>query len=307
MKVSIIIPVYRTERTLARCVDSVLAQSYGNYEVILVDDGSDDGAPTLCDAYAQQDARIKVIHQANAGLSAARNAGLEMAQGDYVWFIDSDDFVASTTLAQAVQVLEQSTPEVAFVEFCVMVAYGNALRQHPLHLSTQLYTDPWQWWFVAEGYAHCYAWNKLFRRSAIGTLRFENKVFEDVFFMLPLLNQVKAFATINSGLYYYSSNPDGITAHEGTHLLDLLEAHVRVLNQLRWTKPQGVTQTDFARYYAHLLNIQIDVYERCGAKVLLHNLPIGNTPKLLMQRVLGVSKTCWLINFLRNICRHNHS
>ena len=307
MKVSIIIPVYRTEHTLARCVNSVLAQTYGNYEVILVDDGSDDGAPALCDAYAQQDARIRVIHQPNAGLSAARNAGVENAKGEYIWFVDSDDFVAADTLAQAVQTLEQAQHDVAFVEFPVMVAYGNAQRQDLLHLTRQRYTDPWQWWFVAEGYAHCYAWNKLFRRSAIGALRFEHKVFEDVFFMLPLLNQVKAFATMNSGLYYYCSNPNGITANEGTHLLDLLEAHVRVLHQLHWARPQSVTQADFARYYAHLLNIQIDVYERCGGKVLLRDLPVGHTPKLLLQRILGVRRTCWLINLIRNICRHNHS
>ena len=99
MKVSIIIPVYRTEHTLARCVNSVLAQTYGNYEVIVVDDGSDDSAPALCDAYAQQDARIRVIHQPNAVLSAARNAGVENAKGEYIWFVDSDDFVAAVTLA----------------------------------------------------------------------------------------------------------------------------------------------------------------------------------------------------------------
>lgn len=91
--VSVIVPVYRVEKYLRICVDSILAQTYSDLEVILVDDGSPDGCPAICDEYAQQDARVRVIHQKNAGLSAARNAGLDLCQGEYITFIDSDDFV----------------------------------------------------------------------------------------------------------------------------------------------------------------------------------------------------------------------
>lgn len=307
MKVSIIIPVYRTEQTLARCVESVKAQTFAAWELILVDDGSDDGAPALCDAYAQKDARIKVIHQPNAGLSAARNSGLKVAQGEYVWFIDSDDFVAPDTLEAAVLAIEQYDKEVAFVEFPVCIAYGHPVKQRMRNFESKKYTDPWQWWFQAEGYTHCYAWNKLFRRSAIGNLRFEKRIFEDVFFMHSLLNQVQSFATIPQGLYYYSYNPSGITANEGRHLLDLLEAYVRVSNQLQWRRPQGVSAQQFARYYGQMLNVQIDVYDRCHKKVLLRSLPVGHTPKLLLQRLLGVRTCCWLINLVKKLCKHTPS
>ena len=89
--VSVIIPVYNVEKYLAECVDSVLAQSCQNYEIILVDDGATDSSGRMCDEYARKDSRIRVIHQSNGGLSAARNAGLDAAQGEYVYFLDSDD------------------------------------------------------------------------------------------------------------------------------------------------------------------------------------------------------------------------
>ena len=90
---SVIIPVYKVEQYLCRCIDSVLAQTYTDLEIILVDDGSPDGSGAICDEYAAKDSRIKVIHQKNAGVSAARNAGMDLASGEYLAFIDSDDFI----------------------------------------------------------------------------------------------------------------------------------------------------------------------------------------------------------------------
>ena len=92
MKFSIIIPIYKVERFLQECVDSVLSQSYTDYEIILVDDGSPDDCPQICDEYAKKDSRIKVIHQDNAGIACARNTGIKCSEGEYLVFIDSDDF-----------------------------------------------------------------------------------------------------------------------------------------------------------------------------------------------------------------------
>lgn len=298
MKVSIIVPVFRTERTLQRCVESLQAQTFTQWELILVDDGSDDGAPTLCDHLATTDARIRVIHQTNAGLSAARNAGLEVAQGEYVWFVDSDDYVASDTLAAAVNAMENSAEELLFVEFPVAVKWGHP-AQHTLALEAEMYTDKWQWWFGAEGYKHCYAWNKLYRRDVIANIRFEKRVFEDVFFILPVLNTNKPFATITEGMYYYCYNAEGITESPNANLLDLLEAHVRVFRQLRWTCPKLIAKRQFAAYYAEVLNVQIDVYRRFNHRVLLKRQSVGGTPKLWLQRLLGVRLCCFVVNLLR--------
>ena len=92
-EISVIVPIYRVERFLPRCIDSILKQTFRDIEVILVDDGSDDGCPAICDAAAEKDARVRVIHQKNQGLSAARNAGIDEAQGSYIAFADSDDYL----------------------------------------------------------------------------------------------------------------------------------------------------------------------------------------------------------------------
>ena len=107
MKLSIIIPVYRVETTLNRCIESVVTQDFDDFELILVDDGSPDNCPQLCDSWAAKDRRISVIHKSNGGLSDARNAGIDMARGDYLTFIDSDDYLAEHTLAPLMQTLTQ--------------------------------------------------------------------------------------------------------------------------------------------------------------------------------------------------------
>ena len=91
--VSIIIPVYNAEHTLERCVDSVLGQEFTDFELLLVDDGSSDGSPALCDRYAAQDSRVRVIHKENGGVSAARNAAMDLAEGEFLQFLDSDDWI----------------------------------------------------------------------------------------------------------------------------------------------------------------------------------------------------------------------
>ena len=92
-KISIIVPVYKAEEFLSRCVRSILEQKFRDFELILVDDGSPDGCPAMCDLYVTEDNRVRVIHQDNSGVSAARNAGMEVATGEYVTFVDSDDFI----------------------------------------------------------------------------------------------------------------------------------------------------------------------------------------------------------------------
>ena len=90
---SIIVPVYNTEQFLDKCVSSILAQTYNDFELILVDDGSPDNCSQICDKYAQSDSRIKVIHKKNSGVSSARNLGISVARGTYIWFVDSDDYI----------------------------------------------------------------------------------------------------------------------------------------------------------------------------------------------------------------------
>ena len=112
--VSVIIPVYNVESYIHRCVDSVLNQSFTDLEIILVDDGSPDNCPAICDEYAVKDCRVQVIHQENNGLSAARNAGLDRASGKYIYFVDSDDYIDKTLLATIVPYMRKGYDLVAF-------------------------------------------------------------------------------------------------------------------------------------------------------------------------------------------------
>ena len=100
--VSVIVPVYKTEKFIHRCIDSVLNQTYSNWEMILVDDGSPDACGQICDSYAEKDGRIHVIHQENQGLSAARNAGIKICKGEWIYFLDSDDFIVEDALEKMI-------------------------------------------------------------------------------------------------------------------------------------------------------------------------------------------------------------
>ena len=120
--ISIIVPVYRTKEYLEQCVQSLRAQSYTNLEIILVDDGSPDECPALCDAYASQDKRILVVHKKNGGLSSAREAGIQQASGDYIMIVDSDDWIEPDTVANCIEVAQQNDAD------CVMFGY---VRKYP--------------------------------------------------------------------------------------------------------------------------------------------------------------------------------
>ena len=115
MKVSIVIPVYNVEKYLARCIQSVINQTYENIEIILVDDGSMDSSGKLCDTYKMRDNRIKVIHQRNLGVSAARNVGLDLAEGDSITFIDADDYVAENYIETLVNLMKKEKAEISIL------------------------------------------------------------------------------------------------------------------------------------------------------------------------------------------------
>lgn len=116
VKISVVIPVYNVEKYLCECIDSVLSQSYRNFEMILVDDGATDHSGEICDTYKYQDSRIRVIHQPNGGLSAARNMGLKNATGEYVYFLDSDDYIVPETFSKLMSVVQKNRADIVFFD-----------------------------------------------------------------------------------------------------------------------------------------------------------------------------------------------
>jgi len=300
MKLTIIVPVYNMRPTLRRCIDSVLCDRFRDYQLILVDDGSDDGSDKLCDDYAARDHRVQVIHKRNGGLSDARNAGLGKAHGEYVTFVDADDTIATNTLADLMQLLA-IRHEYDILEYPVYVKYGSPDKQHLLRFAHHEYHDMEDYWLHAHAYDHSYACNKIYRRELFGDVRFPTgKVFEDMHTLPRLLRHCNVVATTDVGLYYYHSNQQGITARaDGNALASLLDAHLQVMRH--WCD---------ARYYSHVLNIQLDVYELTGAEPRLKPLgskcdASGETKKVKLSRLIGIRRLCQLTKLMHKTYRRS--
>ena len=248
MKLSIIIPVYQAESTLERCVDSILKQSFRDYEVVLVNDASTDNSAAVCQKLCERDKRVRTItKKQNAGLSEARNTALRKVHGEYVTFVDADDFLGNDVLHELMTLLRVH-PDYDILEYPVYEHYGSP-RQRKLLLHSHVYTDKYDYWLRGMAYRHCYAWNKIYRRELFNGVQFPaGKVFEDVHTLPKLLEKVSCVATTELGLYYYCYNPNGITTKAtGRHLADLLEGHLNYLNENR--NKMNTQSESFAKYY----------------------------------------------------------
>ena len=299
MKLSVIIPVYQVERSLRRCVESVCNQNVDEMEIILVDDGSEDESGRICDEISTSDKRIKTIHQKNRGLSAARNAGLKVADGEYVTFVDSDDKVQENTHAQLMDTLKEH-PEYDILEFPLVCHHGSP-NEHLVSFRKKCFRDMSLYWTQGQAYRHGYACNKLFKRHLFSNVSFpEGVVFEDVWTLPKLLRNAKTVATTDKGRYLYIDNPQGITFNADKHDLEqLLNAHIEVLNHHH----ELLADDGFTDYFIHIANIQLDVY-RQGGPILLSGSGLKLKPsepdsftdkmKAFLIKQIGIENTCRL-------------
>ena len=285
VKLSVIIPVYRVEATLDRCVESVLRQNVAEMEVILVDDGSPDKCPEICDEWAKKDARIRVIHKPNGGLSDARNAALDIAEGEIITFVDSDDYLADNTYPALLNIIDDTD----ILEYSIT---------DQLTLADCFYDDINIYWLESQAYTHTYACNKLFRRELFDNIRFpKGKVFEDAYTTPKLLKIAHNIRTTRHGSYHYCDNPQGITAMaDGHQLAMLLEAHL------------GNCMPINDDYYMHLLNIQIDVREQAGLPISLPSRKVdtrlfkgNNKLKAIILNTLGINIICKISKLIHHV------
>ena len=286
---SVVIPIYNVERTLARCVESVLGQHVEGMELILVDDGSTDRSALVANRY-QNRPHVTLIHKANGGLSDARNEGLYYAKGRYVTFVDSDDYLLPDTYAPLMAMLE-AHPEYDILEYSFVRETSCGWKI--IKLPEREYTHIGDYWLGCRGYEHTYAWNKIYRRSLFdGTPWAKGRLFEDVYAMGGLLPKVHTLRTTSRGTYRYTYNPSGITVKaDARGWRDLLQGHLRMLHNYDF---RG--HADFARYYATLLNIQLTTFELSGDEhdIVLPSLPYRHTWKLCMLHLLGMRRLCLL-------------
>lgn len=207
MEISIIVPVYNVERYLNQCVESILAQTFTDFELILVDDGSPDNCPALCDAWAKKDPRIWVIHKENGGLSDARNAGMEIAKGEWYLFVDSDDTITPDTAERLYQAAITRGCEIAV---CNMVrVYDDGTTEPFYHpVSEPTVWDGAQRFETLKQPSVC---NKLFRAELFENVRFpKGKYYEDTFIYHILSYRASRIALTGHEGYYYLSRQESI-------------------------------------------------------------------------------------------------
>lgn len=235
--ISVIVPVYKVEKYLQRCVDSILAQTEGNFELILVDDGSPDQCGKICDDYALKDGRVTVIHKENGGLSDARNAGLKIAKGDYTAFVDSDDWLEPEYL----EILLQGIEGADICECGIFRTDGNDVIQKPENPRRAVYSGQEALKnLINDHLFHQYVWNKLYRTEVIKGVMFEKgKTHEDEFWTYQVFGNSQRVAIIDDILYNYFQRPDSIMG-TGYSLkrLDGLEAKEKRQNYLEERYPQ---------------------------------------------------------------------
>ena len=213
MKLSIIVPVYKVRRHLQKCIESILQQTYTDYELILVDDGSTDGSAAICDRYAQECDKVKVIHKKNGGLSSARNAGIAAARGEYITFVDGDDTVATGTYYYNMRIL-MSHPDIDILEYPINKYYESprseiiSFKPEKVKGNENVFTD----WVKRKGYEHCFACNKIYRADMFMFVRYpEGEVFEDILITPQLYEGSENVYYSDCGFYYYYDHAESIS------------------------------------------------------------------------------------------------
>lgn len=219
--VSVVVPIYNVEKYLDRCIDSIVNQTYNNLEVILVDDGSPDKCPVMCDEWAKRDSRIKVIHKKNAGLGMARNTGMNSAEGKYIFFFDSDDYVDITIVEKCVLSAEKNGSDVVVFGRCDVYEDGTVIPK-PIKTDKEIFTDasiindllPGMFTY-SMGFGVS-AWGKMYNNN---TLRALNKRFvsereiisEDAYFAIDLYSDVSVVTIVPDALYFYFKRNDSLS------------------------------------------------------------------------------------------------
>ena len=216
--ISVIIPVYKVEPYLDACVSSVVGQTFSDLEILLVDDGSPDRCPELCDAWAQKDPRVRVIHQENGGLSAARNTGIEAATGEFLAFVDSDDMLEPDALRRAWEAQQACQADLVIFNLVYVDEHNHPLPAPDFSgFRDEVLTadEVWQRYFALAEQKIYYvvAWNKLYRRELFKTLRYApGKRYEDQFLLPGLLDQCKTVACLRYVGYRYAQRGGSIMA-----------------------------------------------------------------------------------------------
>lgn len=231
--VSVIVPVYNVEQYIARCIDSLLQQRYQKYELILIDDGSTDCSGVICDQYQKKDQRIRVFHKENGGLSDARNKGLEIANGELITFVDSDDWVSPFFLEELVTAIMETGSDICECE--------KIRTSEDINNCTQIMGDRTSYCaeeamrlLIQDQEFHQHVWNKIYRRHCIEGILFEyGKQHEDEYWTYQVFGKAQKITKLATPLYYYYQRDSSIIGKAfNINRLDGLEAKLQRQNYI---------------------------------------------------------------------------
>lgn len=313
--ISVIIPVYNVEQYLPQCVESILAQTYQRLEIILVDDGSTDGSGRLCDALAQRDGRVRVIHKPNGGLSDARNAGTEACNGEFVFYLDSDDYLEQDAIMALVRIRSESQAEIVIGNYSYTYADHEDIAQ-PDTGTIQKYTRKEAISLLMQGKLQTFAWGKLIRADIAKRHPFPlGKLFEDHFWTHLVFQDCETAVYSSKPMVHYRQRENSISYTFNLKRLDIIEGWQEriaflqreypdmveeylhrcagdtvslawlVLTRMRKNKKQG-----FMKLRKFIAEYRLEQYSEGKVKVLLTSLRKGNiqySGRALLNRLLG--------------------
>ena len=274
-KVSIIIPIYKVEKYMEECLESLRNQTYTNLEIILCDDESPDRCPEICEQYVQMDERFKVLHKKNGGAASARNKGLDIATGDYLGFVDSDDVVKEDYIEKLVGLLEENDADISVCAFTNLFVNTEEYveMENTGDYSQIQYLERFLWdWKCGL------IWNKLFKKELLGDIRFaEGHVIDDEFFTYKLVMNAKKVTVCNLPLYRYRMRKSGVMnqGRQKNMLRDRIEYFPERFEVVTAKYPQL-----YAKYLENLSD-NIIRFARIGKTLGVHEA------KQLQKRYLG--------------------
>lgn len=252
--ISVIVPVYNVEKYLERCVKSIAAQTYKDLEILLIDDGSTDKSGKMCDDFKQTDSRIKAFHKQNGGLSDARNYGIEHSAGEFISFVDSDDYIDEKMLETLHRLITENDADLAVCSAMDVFEGKEVTQVKEIKEFNLNKVESYKYMLRGDGIPS--ACNKLYKRQTVGNVRFPvGKLYEDGFFTPQILKRVEKTAVTSKPMYYYFRRADSITTkpfRKGD--LDVIEAYDKCVKQVKELCPEALPYAEF-RYRNAYFNV----------------------------------------------------
>lgn len=252
--ISVVVPVYNVEKYLKRCIDSIKAQTYKNLEIILVDDGSPDSCGKICDKYASDDGRIKVIHKENGGLSDARNAGINIASGKYITFIDSDDYITHNCVEVLYNAIIFNDSDISIGLHVIEYDNKKTSYRYVNQKNTVIDSKKALEKILYDEGLDVSAWGKLYKLDLFDKIRFpKGRLYEDSATTYKLVDKAKKISLVNKYIYYYAIRKNSISScnfNEGK--MDLVYSTKEMTDYIQQKYPELINGCERRLMYAYL-------------------------------------------------------